>query len=86
MGPFAADDHQKANAREFELAGAAVLLQSLGLAGERAELLYEALAKLLASPETLVSMAAAALKRARPDAAQRIVDECADALGGGSSS
>ena len=84
--PFAADDHQRANARELELAGAAVLLQSLGRTGERAELLYEALAKLLASPENLVLMGAAALKRARPDAALRIVDECADALRGGSRS
>ena len=79
--PFAADDHQTANARELTLAGAAQLLQGLGLAGERAELLSDAIATLLASPETLVAMSAAALKRARPDAAQRIVDECAQSLG-----
>ena len=79
--PFAADDHQTANARELELAGAAQLLQSLGLAGEHAELLFEAIATLLASPQTLVAMSAAALKRARPDAARRIVDECAHSLG-----
>ncbi len=84
--PFAADDHQSANARELELAGAAQVLQSLGLAGERAELLHQALARLLATPETLVAMSAAALKRARPDAAQRIVDECAEELRGGSRS
>jgi UDP-N-acetylglucosamine--N-acetylmuramyl-(pentapeptide) pyrophosphoryl-undecaprenol N-acetylglucosamine transferase len=79
--PFAADDHQTVNAREVEVAGAARLLQGLGLAGERAELLFEAIASLVASPEALVAMSAAAQKRARPDAAQQIVDECARSLG-----
>lgn len=84
--PFAADDHQSANAKELELAGAAQVLQNLGLAGERAELLPQALARLLATPETLVAMSVAALKRARPDAALRIVDECAAELCGACSS
>ena len=81
--PYAADDHQSANARQLEVAGAARLLQSLGPAGERAELLAEALAELLSTPENLLVMSAAARKRARPDAALRIVNGCAEALRGG---
>ena len=79
--PFASDDHQSANAEELAKVGAAQRIQGLGQAGEHAEVLYEALAKLLARPETLLVMSAAARGRARPDAALAIVDECAKALG-----
>jgi UDP-N-acetylglucosamine--N-acetylmuramyl-(pentapeptide) pyrophosphoryl-undecaprenol N-acetylglucosamine transferase len=72
--PHAADDHQSANARAAAEAGAAIVLPSRPLA--TADLL-RALANLAARPEQLAAMSAAAARRARPDAAARIVAACA---------
>jgi UDP-N-acetylglucosamine--N-acetylmuramyl-(pentapeptide) pyrophosphoryl-undecaprenol N-acetylglucosamine transferase len=72
--PFAADDHQAANARELAAAGAARVLEPRGL---DAQALAGALRDLFGAPEALRRMAAAASSRARPDAAARIVAECA---------
>ncbi|MEE8508820.1 MAG: glycosyltransferase, partial [Myxococcota bacterium] len=72
--PHAADDHQTANARALTDAGAARVLDSRTLSGER---IVETLASLTAAPETLREMSDRAAKRARPDAAERIVAECA---------
>lgn len=71
--PYAADDHQVHNARVFESAGAAVLLKEEGLTGQRLSETIEALA---GNPERLRSMGENARSLARPDAAERIVDEC----------
>jgi UDP-N-acetylglucosamine--N-acetylmuramyl-(pentapeptide) pyrophosphoryl-undecaprenol N-acetylglucosamine transferase len=70
--PFAAaaDEHQKRNAEVMVDAGAAVMLQEddLEIPGK----LLEALVGLLASPERLAAMGAAARALAHPDAAERI--------------
>ena len=74
--PYVADDHQAANARELEQAGAAVRLDGSGdtaLSGDR---LADALGELLSEPERLVAMRGAASGLARPRAAQDVVEEC----------
>jgi UDP-N-acetylglucosamine--N-acetylmuramyl-(pentapeptide) pyrophosphoryl-undecaprenol N-acetylglucosamine transferase len=72
--PHAADDHQRANARALARVGAARVLEPATLTGaEVAGVLRE----LLAAPGELANMSAAAAKRAQPDAAERIVEECA---------
>ncbi len=75
--PHAADDHQRANARALADAGGARLLDSTTFS---AQTVAAALAQILAEPEELRSMSACASKLARPDAADRIVDECAALL------
>ena len=75
--PYAADDHQAANAHALADAGAARVLPSRPLAS--ADVLT-ALEALCAAPETLRAMSAAASKLARPDAAERIVEACAQLL------
>jgi UDP-N-acetylglucosamine--N-acetylmuramyl-(pentapeptide) pyrophosphoryl-undecaprenol N-acetylglucosamine transferase len=72
--PHAADDHQSANARAAEQAGAAIVLPSRPLAAGD---LLRALADLAARPEQLAAMGAAAARQAKPDAATRIVEACA---------
>ena len=72
--PFAADDHQTANARAAAEAGAAVLLDSRPL--DPAALL-EALSRFAAEPGRLHPMSEAAGALARPDAAERIAEACA---------
>ena len=81
--PFAADDHQAANAKALADAGAARTLSSRPL--EVSELLA-ALRELMRAPEMLRSMGLAAASRARPEAADTIVKTCAElapADGGG---
>ena len=70
--PYAADDHQMANARELERAGASLVLPD----GELSEKLAPAIRALAADPDRRHRMAAAAAGRARPDAAERIWDRC----------
>jgi UDP-N-acetylglucosamine--N-acetylmuramyl-(pentapeptide) pyrophosphoryl-undecaprenol N-acetylglucosamine transferase len=78
--PHAADDHQLANARALAEAGAARVLESRPLAAaELARALDEAFEK----PAELAAMGRAAARIARPDAAERIVEECAALLGSG---
>jgi UDP-N-acetylglucosamine--N-acetylmuramyl-(pentapeptide) pyrophosphoryl-undecaprenol N-acetylglucosamine transferase len=72
--PHAADDHQRANARALEAAGAARVLDPGTLSGDR---LAEAIEALLREPERLAAMRGRAAALARPDAARRIVDRCA---------
>lgn len=71
--PFAAaaDDHQTANARSLERAGAAVLLPQAEAAPP---VLAARLADLLGDPARRAAMAEAAARIARPDAAARIAD------------
>jgi UDP-N-acetylglucosamine--N-acetylmuramyl-(pentapeptide) pyrophosphoryl-undecaprenol N-acetylglucosamine transferase len=78
--PHAADDHQRANAEALASVGAARVLDSRPLdAAGLARALREAFEK----PAELVAMGRAAARTARPDAAERIVEECAALLGGG---
>ena len=78
--PHAADDHQRANARALAQAGAARVLESRPLdPAELARALREAFEK----PAELGAMGRATARIARPDAAERIVEECAALLAGG---
>lgn len=77
--PYAADDHQRANARALEDAGAGRLLDPAQFDGK---VLAGALAALLERPETLLEMGRRARALARPNAARRII-EAARALPGG---
>jgi UDP-N-acetylglucosamine--N-acetylmuramyl-(pentapeptide) pyrophosphoryl-undecaprenol N-acetylglucosamine transferase len=69
--PYAADDHQTANATVAADAGAAILIQERDLDGPR---LAAAVKSILDHPETLDAMAAAATRMAIPDAAERVRD------------
>ena len=75
--PFAADDHQRANARALSEAGAARLLDARPLT---ARAVAEAIAAAFASPAELAEMGRRAAALARPDAAERIVEDCAQLL------
>jgi UDP-N-acetylglucosamine--N-acetylmuramyl-(pentapeptide) pyrophosphoryl-undecaprenol N-acetylglucosamine transferase len=75
--PYAADDHQAANAGALADAGAARVLDSHSLTGDR---LAAALRELFAGPAELQSMSTAAAKLARPDAAEQIIEDCAGLL------
>jgi UDP-N-acetylglucosamine--N-acetylmuramyl-(pentapeptide) pyrophosphoryl-undecaprenol N-acetylglucosamine transferase len=77
--PFAADDHQMANARELERHGACVVVPD----AEAAELLGDEVVSLLGDPARRARMAAAARSRARPDAARDIWLACKELLRGG---
>jgi len=79
--PHAADDHQHANARALAAAGAARVLESRPLAAAE---LARALRECFEKPAELAAMGRAAARCARPDAAERIVAECAALLGDGS--
>ncbi len=69
--PGAADQHQLRNARAYAAAGAAVVLEQHELTPER---LRAAIASLLAAPERLAAMRAAAASQARPAAARAIAE------------
>jgi UDP-N-acetylglucosamine--N-acetylmuramyl-(pentapeptide) pyrophosphoryl-undecaprenol N-acetylglucosamine transferase len=71
--PFArsADDHQRVNARAMAAAGAARMLEEHELAGPA---LAAAVAELIAAPERLLAMEAAARRMGRSDAAARVAD------------
>ncbi|MBT5434261.1 MAG: undecaprenyldiphospho-muramoylpentapeptide beta-N-acetylglucosaminyltransferase [Rhodospirillaceae bacterium] len=69
--PHATDDHQSANARAVEAAGAGWLMPEEAFSGEA---LAARLETFLASPMALVEAAAAARRFARPDAASTLAD------------
>ncbi|MEE3327398.1 MAG: undecaprenyldiphospho-muramoylpentapeptide beta-N-acetylglucosaminyltransferase [Myxococcota bacterium] len=75
--PFAADDHQAANAEALSKAGAALRLDSRPLNPER---LVEEIRTLQENPGQLIAMSQAATTRAQPDAARKIIEETAAAL------
>lgn len=77
--PFAADDHQSANARALEEAGAARRLDARPLDENQ---LAQAVAELVTTPGRLVLMREAAERLARPNAAKDIVEYCAARLEG----
>jgi len=69
--PYAADDHQTANARAFEAARACIVIPH---AAFTAQSLAGHLAALFETPQRLADMAAAAHAVGRPDAAERLAD------------
>ncbi len=69
--PAAADQHQLANARSLERAGAARVLLQAELTPER---LMGAILEMLSAPVRLIQMEQAAKSLARPDAAEQIAD------------
>ena len=69
--PYAADDHQTANARAFEAAGAWIVIPH---ADFTAKTLAGHLAALVETPQRLTTMAAAAHAAGRPDSAARLAD------------
>lgn len=69
--PYAADDHQSANARAFEATGACIVIPH---ASFTAAALASHLNALLEAPQHLETMAAAAHAAGRPDAAARLAD------------
>jgi len=75
--PQAIDDHQSANARSLAERGAAVLLRQDAMTEQS---LAGALGSYMAEPQRLVTMAAAALAAATPDAAQRVSDCCEELI------
>ena len=76
--PHATADHQTANARFMERAGAAVVIPDAELTASR---LAQEVGHLLADPVRLAAMARASAQLARPDAAQRIAHEALVASG-----
>jgi UDP-N-acetylglucosamine--N-acetylmuramyl-(pentapeptide) pyrophosphoryl-undecaprenol N-acetylglucosamine transferase len=67
--PYAADDHQRANARAHVAEGAAVMLEDSTLTGP---VLVEAVRELRSTDTTLSTMGSAAASQARPRAAEEI--------------
>jgi UDP-N-acetylglucosamine--N-acetylmuramyl-(pentapeptide) pyrophosphoryl-undecaprenol N-acetylglucosamine transferase len=76
--PFAANNHQEANARFLENAGAASLILNKHFTGE---LLVDRIGQFLAEPQRLQEMEAASLRLAKPHAAREIVEGCLEMLG-----
>ncbi len=70
--PYASADHQTANARWMERAGAAVVIADADLTAAR---LGAEVGALLGDRSRLAAMAAASAALARPDAAQAVADE-----------
>jgi UDP-N-acetylglucosamine--N-acetylmuramyl-(pentapeptide) pyrophosphoryl-undecaprenol N-acetylglucosamine transferase len=70
--PYAANQHQDANARVLEQAGGAIVKREQDMSGE--DLALE-LRKLMEQPERVADMGRAALARGRRDAARQIVDQ-----------
>ncbi len=77
--PFAANNHQEANARFLEKAGAAILVLNKHFTGE---LLVDTILQFFALPERLRAMEAASLSLAKPQAAGEIVAGCLELLEG----
>ncbi len=75
--PYAAADHQTANAQAMEREGAAKMLVQTGLSPEK---LADAIYELLNNNEQLRKMAAAASNLGQKDAAERVVSVCLQVL------
>lgn len=69
--PSAASDHQRANAKVFEQAGAAVVLEEAGLEPDR---LARTVRQLLSDPAQRENMSRAARKLAKLDAAEKLAE------------
>jgi UDP-N-acetylglucosamine--N-acetylmuramyl-(pentapeptide) pyrophosphoryl-undecaprenol N-acetylglucosamine transferase len=77
--PYATADHQTANARFMELAGAAVVIPDAELNGPR---LAQEVGRLLAERGRLAAMARASAAVAKPDSARTIAHEVLAAVRG----
>jgi UDP-N-acetylglucosamine--N-acetylmuramyl-(pentapeptide) pyrophosphoryl-undecaprenol N-acetylglucosamine transferase len=77
--PFAANNHQEANARFLENAGAATLILNKHFTGE---ILVDRIKQFLAQPERLQEMEAASLRLAKPHAAREIAEGCLELIDG----
>jgi UDP-N-acetylglucosamine--N-acetylmuramyl-(pentapeptide) pyrophosphoryl-undecaprenol N-acetylglucosamine transferase len=77
--PFAADDHQTANARALEIAGAARCLDPRPL---DLTAVAQFVAEFVTSPGRLVLMREAAARLARPNAAEEIIAHCVSRISG----
>jgi len=77
--PFAADDHQRANAEVLVRAGAAAMIPDRELTPKR---LADAIAGLVTDAARRTQMAANARALGRPEAAARVAMECEKLLGG----
>ncbi len=77
--PFAANDHQRANARALAAAGACVVIEQGDLTPER---LADGVRSLLDTPARLTAMARAARELGRPDATERVADLACSLLEG----
>lgn len=75
--PYAADDHQTANARAFAASGACLVIAHGDFT---AEVLAGHLSVLFDHPQRLADMAAAAHAAGRPDAAARLADVVGDLI------
>jgi UDP-N-acetylglucosamine--N-acetylmuramyl-(pentapeptide) pyrophosphoryl-undecaprenol N-acetylglucosamine transferase len=71
--PFAADDHQRLNARRLVEAGAAEMIDEQELTGAR---LAGRIDFYASRPQALAAMARQAARFGKPDATRQIVDEC----------
>jgi UDP-N-acetylglucosamine--N-acetylmuramyl-(pentapeptide) pyrophosphoryl-undecaprenol N-acetylglucosamine transferase len=71
--PYAADDHQRANARQMVEAGAAEMIDEADLSGER---LAARIGFYASRPEVLAKMAEQAAHLGQPEATRQMVDEC----------
>jgi UDP-N-acetylglucosamine--N-acetylmuramyl-(pentapeptide) pyrophosphoryl-undecaprenol N-acetylglucosamine transferase len=78
--PFAADDHQRANASVLEAHGAAILILDGALGGGG---LSQTIIELARDQARLTAMGDAARRLAVPDAAARVVATCHEVVGGG---
>ena len=78
--PTAADDHQRRNAQVMAAAGAAVVVDEVGMTGAG---IGREVSALLSDPGRLGAMRAAMRRFARPDAAERIVDRALALAGDG---
>jgi UDP-N-acetylglucosamine--N-acetylmuramyl-(pentapeptide) pyrophosphoryl-undecaprenol N-acetylglucosamine transferase len=76
--PFAANNHQEANARFLENAGAGVLILNKHFTGV---VLADTILQFLAQPDRLQTMEAASLRLAKPHAAREIVEGCLELVG-----
>ncbi|MFL5790464.1 MAG: undecaprenyldiphospho-muramoylpentapeptide beta-N-acetylglucosaminyltransferase [Actinomycetota bacterium] len=76
--PHATENHQEANARELVAAGAARMVLDRELSSSA---LVRAILELVENEAARTAMGAAALAWARPDAAARIADLCAEVAG-----
>ncbi len=70
--PYAADDHQRANARTFWAAGAAEVVQQEGGPVQFDRALHDALAYLLVQPARLEEMRTAMVRQSQPGAADTV--------------
>ena len=75
--PFAANNHQEANARFLEKAGAAALILNKHFTGE---VLADRIIQFWGEPERLKNMEAASSRLAKPHAAQDIVEGCLEII------